>query len=326
MSPDCFVPNDECPEGNPQGRRAFLKKACGISAALMAGGLPASASPEAIVEEVPSSPSIPKVRMGDHLVSRLVLGANPVWGYSYQGELMSKFMVNYYNDDNIVKLFHQSERAGINTFQTNFTKRFPNVWKRYRDEGGKMNLVILYHPSEVTVKEAAKYNPIAIVHHGGVTDRYWRENRFQLVHDFVREVKDAGVLAGVSCHEPDVIDKITEDQWENDLFMACLYVMSRPEAEWKKILGFKPIQDTFYPNDPERMCQSIRKTKKPCLGFKILAGGWAAGSPEKTERAFQYAFQNIKASDGVIVGMLPAFDDQVSENAKYTIRYGSQLT
>ena len=71
------------------------------------------------------------------------------------------------------------------------------------------------------------------------------------------------------------------------------------------------------------MCQSVRNTDKPCLAFKILAGGWAAGSPERTGQAFIYAFQNIKPSDGVIVGMLPAFDDQAGENAGHTIRYGS---
>ena len=303
-----------------------MKQACGVSAALAAGGLTASAGRKEAGGKASTSGSMPLVRIGSHSVSRLVLGANPIWGYSYQGELMSKFMVNYYNDDNIIKLFRQSEQAGINTFQTNFDKRFPNVWNRYRDEGGKMNLIILYHPKEVTVKEAAKHNPIAIVHHGGVTDNYWRNNKFQLVRDFVKEVKDTGLLAGVSCHEPDVVDRVTEEDWENDLFMACFYVMSRQEADWRKVLGFKPIQTTFYPGDPERMCLVMRRTRKPCLGFKILAGGWAAGKPQQTEQAFQYAFQNIKASDGVIVGMLPAFEDQISENAKYTIQYGSSFS
>jgi hypothetical protein len=297
-----------------ESRRAFLKTAGAVPAALMS------------VEFSASAGSMPQVRLGKFLVSRLVLGANPVWGYSYQGELMSRFMVRYFNDDNIVKLLHQSERAGINTFQTNFTGRFPGAWKRYRDEGGTMQLVILYHPKEVTVKEAARYEPIAIVHHGGVTDNYWKSDKFQLVRDFVKEVKDAGVLAGVSCHEPEVIDRVTDERWENDLFMACFYVMSRQEAAWKKILGFKPIQSTFLPSDPERMCQSIRRTDKPCFAFKILAGGWSAGNRNQTEQAFKYAFQNIKPGDGVIVGMLPAFEDQVGENAGYAVKWGSQTT
>jgi hypothetical protein len=289
-----------------------------MTAGVLAGGLTASEARTQAAEPMP------QIRIGNHLVSRIVLGANPVWGYSYQGAMMSRFMVNYFTDDNIVKLLHRSERAGINTFQTNFAKRFPAVWKRYQDEGGKMQLLILYHPNEVTVKEAARYKPVAIIHHGGVTDNYWRNDKFRLVRDFVREVKDAGVPAGVSCHAPEVIDRITGEDWENDLFMGCFYQMSRPEADWQKILGFKPIQTTFLPSDPERMCRSIRGTGKPCLAFKILAGGWMAGNPKLTERAFQYAFQNIKPSDGVIIGMLPAFDDQVGENAGYTIKHGSQ--
>jgi len=304
------MPSEYC-----AGRRSFLQATCGITAGLFAGGRSYAAGQAA--------QSMPQIRIGDFQVSRMVLGANPIWGYSYQGELMSKVMVNHFTDDNILKLLHQSERAGINTFQTNFAKRFPNVWKRYRDEGGKMHLVILYDPREVTVKEAALHKPIAIVHHGGVTDKHWKNGKSQVVHDFVKEVKDAGVLAGVSCHLPEVIDKITEEEWENDLFMACCYVMSRSAEDLQKILGFRPIQTTFIPSDPERMCQSIRKTRKPCLAFKILAGGWMAGNPKQTEQAFDYAFQNIKPSDGVIVGMLPAFSDQVSENAGYTIKYGS---
>jgi hypothetical protein len=298
------------------GRRTFLKATCGLTAGLLAGG-------KSVTAAQAGSP-MPRVRIGSHLVSRLVLGANPIWGYSYQGELMSKFMVNYYNDDNILKLLHQSEKAGIDTFQTNFDKRFPGVWKRYRDEGGKMNLVILYHPAEVTVKEAALYKPIAIVHHGGVTDSLFKDDKSQVVRDFVKEVKDTGVLAGVSSHRPDVIDRITEESWENDLFMTCCYVMSRSPEDLQKILGFKPIQTAFIPSDPERMCQSIRRTSKPCLAFKILAGGWMAGRPKQTEQAFRYAFENIKPSDGVIVGMLPVFSDQIRENTGYTIKYGSE--
>ena len=63
------------------------------------------------------------------------------------------------------------------------------------------------------------------------------------------------------------------------------------------------------------MCAMIRRTRKPCLAFKILAAGRRCGSPEDVRRAFEFAFQNIKATDGVIVGMYPRYTDQISENA-----------
>ena len=94
------MPSEYC-----AGRRAFLKATCGVTTGLLAGGRTVAGTSEVV--------AMPRVRIGSHLVSRLVLGANPLWGYSYQGELMSKFMANHFNDDNILKLLHQSERAGI---------------------------------------------------------------------------------------------------------------------------------------------------------------------------------------------------------------------
>ena len=312
---------------NPE-RRKFLKTACVLTGGLVVGGLPVPGKSNMYdkkLEDTSIPSPMPKIQIGSHLISRLVLGSNPVWGYSYQGKLLSKFMVNYFTDDNIVKLLHQSEGAGITTWQAGFQKRLPDVWKRYQDEGGKMNLIILHSFNEISIKEIASLNPIAIVHHGGVSDRLLVSGKFQRIRDFVKEVKDVGVMAGVSCHKPEVIEKISEEDWENDLFMACFYEMTRSPSEWEKMLGFTPFQYIFHDNDPKRMCRTIRSTGKPVLGFKILAGGWAGDRKELTEQAFKFAFQNIKASDGVIVGILPAFDDQVSENVKYTIKYGRNV-
>jgi hypothetical protein len=45
-------------------------------------------------------------------------------------------------------------------------------------------------------------------------------------------------------------------------------------------------------------------------------------SQDNVKEAFRFAFQNIKPSDGVIVGMYPRFFDEVSANAKYTRQFG----
>jgi hypothetical protein len=63
------------------------------------------------------------------------------------------------------------------------------------------------------------------------------------------------------------------------------------------------------------MCAVLRKISKPCLGFKILAAGRVCTSPKKVREAFDFAFKNLKPTDGVIVGMYPRFSDQIAENA-----------
>ncbi len=63
------------------------------------------------------------------------------------------------------------------------------------------------------------------------------------------------------------------------------------------------------------MTRVIRQTRKTCLAFKILAAGRLADPAEAREKAFRFAFENIKAQDAVIVGMYPRFKDEVRENA-----------
>ena len=41
--------------------------------------------------------------------------------------------------------------------------------------------------------------------------------------------------------------------------------------------------------------------------------------------AFQFAFENIKPTDGVIVGMFPWCFDEVSANAQFTRELGKAL-
>ncbi len=41
------------------------------------------------------------------------------------------------------------------------------------------------------------------------------------------------------------------------------------------------------------------------------------------ERCFKFAFESIKPTDGVIVGMFPVYCDEVHDNAVYTRNFGA---
>jgi hypothetical protein len=68
----------------------------------------------------------------------------------------------------------------------------------------------------------------------------------------------------------------------------------------------------------------IRQTRKPCLGFKILAAGRRVKTSAQVEEAFRFAYQNIKPSDCVIVGMCPRFKDEVREDTELARRYAGR--
>jgi hypothetical protein len=169
--------------------------------------------------------------------------------------------------------------------------------------------------------EVVALEPIAVVHHGGVTDRLFRAGQAEKVHDFVKKAHDAGVLAGVSSPNPRNVAFVEEKGWENDFFMTCFYNLTRPAEEIRAKLGTVPLGEPFLESDREAMSAVVRQVKRPCLAFKILAAGRLCWDERSVESAFEYAFSHIKKGDGVIVGMYPRFSDEISKNVALALKY-----
>ena len=83
---------------------------------------------------------------------------------------------------------------------------------------------------------------------------------------------------------------------------------------------------SFFPSDPAAMTEVARQVKQPCLGFKILGAGRKCDSRQSVQEAFKFAFEHLKPADGVIVGMYPRYQDQISENAAHVRQLGGAKT
>jgi len=58
-----------------------------------------------------------------------------------------------------------------------------------RERGSKIQFILLASDYESGVpKEALELQPIAIAHHGGVTDKLFRAGQYAVVRDFVKKV------------------------------------------------------------------------------------------------------------------------------------------
>ena len=273
-----------------------------------------------------SSEPLPTIELGKHRVTRLIAGSNPLNGYSYLGPHVDRHMKEYFTVDQSAEFLLSCERAGINTHQCTNKGDAPKIIAKARERGSEMNFFCLARDPGDVLPAAKAIRPIALVHHGGVTDHRFAEGKSGLVHDFVKAVHDHGMLAGVSAHNPDCIKKIADDGWDVDFFMTCFYFLTRKtfykagesHPEPKTLYFSYP----FYRQDPAIMAQVVRQVDKPCLAFKILAAGRKCGNQSKVKEAFRFAFENIKATDGVIVGMFPWCFDEVGTNAQYTREFG----
>ncbi|MFO0928333.1 MAG: hypothetical protein U0736_15055 [Gemmataceae bacterium] len=301
-------------------RRNFLAGASATAAAAaIAGGAAATAAR--------SDPAaMPTIQLGKHRISRLVAGWNPIGGHSHTTLDMSKAMREWFTVERTADFLLACERHGITAWQFDHTDKGVAALRMAREKGSKLSVLCLHaeRPYDVPLKEVVSDTaPIAVIHHGGVTDSLFRAGQMNKVRDFVKKVKDHGLLAGVSSHCPEHIKRVADAGWENDFFLTCFYYVNRPTEEQKKQLGKVTVGEPFFETDPADMTAVVRQVGKPCLGFKILAAGRACWSKSGVEQAFRYAFSAIKPIDAVLVGMFPRYSDQVAENAALARKYGA---
>jgi hypothetical protein len=284
-------------------RRTFLRT---VAAAPAVAAVPADA--------------LPTVEFAGRRITKLIIGSDPFYGYGHAVPMLDRFLREHYTADRRLETVRHAAACGIDTWQTSWSDAGEADWTRYREEGGAMNVLLLadgvaMKDLSLLPKIAKRLRPIGIAHHGNRTDDRFREGRMGLVQDFVKAVHDAGLPAGVSCHNPEVVRYIEERGWDNDYYMTCLYRVSRSQAETRAHLGEAPLGEPFLERDPERMTETIRATKKTCFAFKLLGAGRNTRSPAAIESAFRYALSRIKPQDAVIVGMSTKFTDEVRHNA-----------
>jgi hypothetical protein len=297
-------------------RRDFLQQAAGVATGVAALTAPASADdkPQAAANLLPT------IQLGRHAVTRLIIGGNPIYGYSHFNKMLSQHQVAWHTPDRVVELLQHAEKIGINTWQNSYAERTLDDLERFRSAGGKMNWLCLGKPDwdeqPDRIADAAKHKPIGIAPHGHLAERLHRQNKLAVLTDLLKRIRDQGVLVGLSAHNPALIELAEEKGWDVDYFMCCLYYLTRPREEYQKILSADlPLGEIYLPTDPPRMFKAIRSTKKPCLVYKVLAAGRRIGSPKEIRQCFETALTNIKPTDALIVGMYQEFNDQVGENA-----------
>ena len=314
----------ECGQGDKLNRRGFLTTSCGAVAALAAVGVgERTAAAQETAPDAAAAP-LPTIQLGDHRVTRLVAGYNPIGGHSHTTLNMARHMREYFTAEQTAEFLLHCENQGINTWQYDHTDKVLEALRIAREKGCGLQLICLHaeRGHDASLDQVMTQKPIAIVHHGGVTDGLFRAGKAQQVHDFVKKVHDAGALAGVSSHCPDNIKRVADEGWENDLFMTCFYYVTRPREEMERELGKVTVGEPFFESDPDDMTAVVRQVKQPCLGYKILAAGRKCWNQRSVENAFKYAFEKLKPTDAVIVGMFPRYTDEVAENAGYTRTHG----
>jgi len=246
---------------------------------------------------------LPTVSIASHNITRLIIGGNPYSGISHQSPAASKTMEDYYTTRQIMDDLAQAEQSGINTVLARADRHIMRALNEYWNEGGTIQWIAQtpkqteYSELNKYLKIIARYNPIAIYHHGGTTDELYAEGKLNSLIDFVSGVRDLGCAVGIGTHDPQILKYCYTEGYNVDFFVCALYNHTRH-------------RELYLPDDRDTAVSVIQAVPLPIIAIKVLA----AGRNEPTA-AFQFALDNIKPVDAMAVGMYTQFHpDQIRQN------------
>ena len=282
--------------------------------ALGAGILPEAASAEPAPEGARST-----VRWGEHRISRVLVGHNPIKGQSHFSPELSREMRDWFAADETrgLELLRRSEEVGIDTCQMG-APAIEALLRAHYARGGRLQWISTFYSKPGQGKEELARilrmdpKPIGIQHFGNMTDALMREGKIDLALDTLKMLRDAGVLVGLGSHNHEAIDYAEEKGWDVD-FYQCSFYRSWFGLERKRGAG----GEDFGEDARRAMLKTIRQVSKPVIAFKVLGANRHCGTPADVERAIRFALENIKPTDVILLGMWQKHRDQVGENAAY---------
>ena len=264
---------------------------------------------------------LPTVSLGNTQITRLVIGGNPFSGNSHVSRAMDEDMMNFFTTAEIKKTLYRCMECGINVVQLRGDKHIMRILREFRAEGGKLHWIAQSTPESASfdgsIKQMAAGGPIAIYHHGSVTDKLFKEGEYDELKRRLKVIRETGYPVGLATHMPKVIEYAEENKWDIDFYMSCVYNLSRIDRVSSAITGKANEDEPFFEEDIPVMYKTIRSISKPCIAFKILGSTRRCQTQETVKACFTEAFQNIKPSDVVLVGVYPKGIDQVGLNAEY---------
>lgn len=265
-------------------RRGFLK-----DTALLAAAAAVLRSGDARAASAPAE--LPKIKLGNVEVSRLILGSNPFAGYSHQTPEVSKQMVAYFTPERIMQTLDQAADLGITTVTSPPDPKWIDLYQRYLSQGGKLKIWIAQchgSPKKMLdeIARGAKGGAKAIFIQGHRVEEQFNAGNKDVLRSWMEHIKSFNLPAGMASHQPEIHLASEKEKMPTDFYYQCLFrADQRPEN-----------YDLSCREIAMKTIQAI--TDKPVIAYKILGAGRVP-----PQDGFSYAFKNIAAKDGVCVGI-----------------------
>ncbi|HBL75550.1 MAG: hypothetical protein A2W90_05430 [Bacteroidetes bacterium GWF2_42_66] len=251
---------------------------------------------------------VPKGKIGDLELSRLIMGGNLIGGWAHSRDLIyvSKLVKAYHSDERVMMTLQLAEKCGINTILCN--PQLTRIINKYKHEtGGKINFLSdCGHRDGFIegIKQSQEGGAVAMYCQGEMSDRLARDGKLDEIVKGLELIRSYGKPAGIGAHRIETVKACVENGIKPDFWVKTLhhhnYWSAQPQAEW---------HDNMYCYKPQETIDFMNSLEEPWIAFKVLAAG--AIQPKD---GFQYAFDN--GADFICVGM---YDFQVVDDTNIVL-------
>ncbi len=269
---------------------------------------------------------LPKGKIGDLEMTRLILGSNLISGYAHARDLVyaGDLFRAYNTEEKIHETFSIAEQAGINTILIN-SRELDRIEKARQITGITLQTMVQVYPSErdwtSDVDKCIDSGVSTMYVQGAHADRFVQSGRIDVLEKTIQHIKDQGYPAGIGGHSiqvPMACEKagLEADYYvktcHNDKYWSAHPIENRTEWSVDKMASgdHNEYHDNIFDLFPEQTVEFMQTVEKPWVGFKVLAGG-----AMRPKEGFSYAFQ--AGADFIAVGM---FDWQIVEDVNIALR------
>ncbi len=263
--------------------------------------------------------TLPTGKIGDHVLSRMILGGNLIGGWAHSRDLIyvPELFKAYNNERKIYETLILAEKAGVNAINIGFPTNA--LIARYKKTtGSKLKVISQVHPDMekndyfVNINKAIDFGVDIVQIQGNWCDWLVRDNKIEVLGKMMDKIRSQHYTAGLASHTVDSLIACEEAGIIPDYYMKTMhhdkYWSAHPrefrhafEVDGEEYLDHNRFHNNIFCLFPERTVEFVNKAKVPVMGYKVLA----AGAIEPKD-GFKWAFEN--GADFICVGM---FDFQL---------------
>jgi len=270
---------------------------------------------------------LPKGKIGNQMLSRLILGGNLIGGWAHARDLIyvPSLFKAYNTEKKVYETLMLAENAGINSINIGFPS-FPLLVKYKKITGSKIKVIAQVAPNMdkgdiyEQINQAIDYGVDILQVQGNWCDWLARDKKTDVIMKMLDKIRSQGYIAGLGAHTIDSFIICEENGIIPDYYMKTMhhdkYWSAHPpenrvafEVDGDRSLDHNKFHDNCFCPFPDRTVEFVNRVKVPVMGFKVLAAG--AITPED---GFRWAFEN--GADFICVGM---FDFQIVNDVNVTL-------